>query len=644
MLKQTPVSIKALKKVAEILLPEKKTYGICDDGVFGPIEGENLETKRFCCSAGVHTITHQEFLNKKSYFSYYSPVKLLHFLLPKIYPKFFPPPNEDDSKLRDVRDGSEFQRVSGPNTITLMMGWDGAPIGKNNSNCLWPLVGFLPDVQLEFRSKFVLPIAVYYGKDHPNCHMMDPLVDDLLETLESPMKVTVTENGRSVQKEFKIVLLCAICDSPARNKSMNMKGFQGTFGCCCCPIKTGREKSQKNNSRSRQVYPMESGNALRNDQDWRNIANDIHRGVKKADDETLGIKGLNPYMRLPYVDLPSFSPPEVMHAMFLGNTKRFLKSFLKGMTVYQIGQLNNSLRQYGLPTNVLRYIPEDIKSDKLKSFDYELLLFYCFFLFEPFISDEKYYCFALFAYFISNLCQREIDKNRLDHLDRIKTELMATIKRTFDPTLFTSNMHYIDHYVDIVRKFGPLIPQSSYQVEDIVGQAVKSVQTGTKVQAQLMNKLFAATATMANIHSTKWDEEGKEALGIKEQSFRPIYVKGTKRVTQVTNGKFFYSTESNSSRKKSNDNFVKLKNGRYMTIIEICAEGEVGNEDFTFGGFEIVVSPYQVKQLTFSYLFNGTVNRSAVVPFKFSEILAPFGVYRPDRDTYTVFDLFNRHM
>ena len=57
----------------------------------------------------------------------------MDYLLPKLY-NFFQAPPVDQTTLHDMIDGSEYKTISGPNKIPLYLGWDGAPLVKNNQN------------------------------------------------------------------------------------------------------------------------------------------------------------------------------------------------------------------------------------------------------------------------------------------------------------------------------------------------------------------------------------------------------------------------------------------------------------------------------------------------------------------------------
>lgn len=635
--KKIPISIEGMNNYMGFYKAKSSKYFFCKDGVFGPLNwNSNDDNRIFCCSSGRHTKNYQELIQEKSYFSYVSPIPFLQYLFPLIRTRLCKP-TEVKNELRDIKDGSEYQRltsITAAPTICLYIGWDGGAVSKNNSHAFWPLVGFISELDVKYRQRIPLPIAVYYGNDHPSCEMLQPLVDDLIKTFSHEVTFKYTQAGETVVKGYKVVLLCAICDAPARAKAMNSHDFKGTYGCSCCLIKTERVKGRVGNIRSRHIYPMTNGHPLRKHADWVKLAAEVKAG-KKDPSTAFGIKGFTPLLELPYVDIVSLFPQEAMHAFFIGNTKTFIDHLCKDLQPIEIKGINDRLTDYKFPTNVLRVMPTNIQHNQLKAFDLELLLFYAFFLFEEVAHPEKYECFVMYSFLISRLSRKVVYKSELASLQNHVEKLICRIKSTFekaDNTMFTSNMHSIAHCVANVQKFGPLIQQSSYQVEDIIGKAVKAVKTGTNVPQQVLNKLFRFSSLSAMKMAYKDLSADKDY-----RTFNATKKSKNGNVEQVSNGKQYYTSEAHGVRKQSNDNFVKLKDGRYMTILSITPEMD-------FRGYEFQHSPFVQHGLEFEHLKNARINRRQFVEFKLSNIDVPFAALRKTNEEYILIDLFNRHL
>ena len=90
-------------------------------------------------------------------------------------------------------------------------------------------------------------------------------------------------------------------------------------------------------------------------------------------------------------------------------------------------------------------------------------------------------------------------------------------------------------------------------------------------------------------------------------------------------------------RKKCDDNFVILKDGRYMTIIDITP-------NMTFTGFEVVPKPFRIERYTFEHIFVGKINRTRTIVFDLSDIDGPFSMFKNENNRCLIFKLFNIHI
>src|SRR6218665_2207038 len=175
-------------------------------------------------------------------------------------------------------------------------------------------------------------------------------------------------------------------------------------------------------------------------------------------------------MKLPYVNIPKLCPPEVMHSQFLGTAKTLILHLVEKFSdpqEHKNAVLMDRLRSYSFPTNILRAMPAKIDGD-LKALECEILLFYDFLAFQGLIQKEQYDCLFMLSYLLSKLCGRAVVKAEIPMLEDLAKDIVETTG--------TSLLHLPQTVLD----FGPLIVQSSYQLEDMIGKAVRTIKTGTK--------------------------------------------------------------------------------------------------------------------------------------------------------------------
>ena len=67
--------------------------------------------------------------------------------------------------------------------------------------------------------------------------MMKRLVEELLEIEKKPIDIIVEVDDLKLKRTVTVFFFMAICDSPARSKLLNIKSFNGHYGCNISKIK-----------------------------------------------------------------------------------------------------------------------------------------------------------------------------------------------------------------------------------------------------------------------------------------------------------------------------------------------------------------------------------------------------------------------
>ena len=126
------------------------------------------------------------------------------------------------------------------NTIKLQFNVDGLPLSKSSNKEFWPILGkvfFKPDIYKPFT------VAVYceVGKSKNIDKYFEQFIEELNELLENGIKIS--------NKNFKIEIMCFICDRPARAFLKGIKGHTGYNACERCVVKGCRLEN-------RTLYPF----------------------------------------------------------------------------------------------------------------------------------------------------------------------------------------------------------------------------------------------------------------------------------------------------------------------------------------------------------------------------------------------------
>ncbi|KAJ6218629.1 hypothetical protein RDWZM_009786 [Blomia tropicalis] len=141
-----------------------------------------------------------------------------------------------------------------------------------------------------------------------------------------------------------------ICDAPARAKVLNMSQHNGSFGCNYCKIYAPFNEDLKC-----RVFVPTSNLQPRTTDEWKKLALAAsNTKITRANErEFLGVKGWNQLLRLPYIDIVSFCPPDYMHSQLLGTVRLLLAYWLGGRSqlfkynFHMVWHLPQVVRQYG---------------------------------------------------------------------------------------------------------------------------------------------------------------------------------------------------------------------------------------------------------------------------------------------------------
>ncbi|KAF0696939.1 Uncharacterized protein FWK35_00039259, partial [Aphis craccivora] len=111
------------------------------------------------------------------------------------------------------------------NEIKVVIGIDGLPIAKSNSNQFYPILAYMRPT-----SNIVFPVGLYFGIEKPS----DSNV--FLKDYINEAKHLVSHGILVENKLFKVKIDVFCCDSPAKAFILRIKSHNGFFSCSRCEI------------------------------------------------------------------------------------------------------------------------------------------------------------------------------------------------------------------------------------------------------------------------------------------------------------------------------------------------------------------------------------------------------------------------
>lgn len=163
----------------------------------------------------------------------------------------------------------------------------------------WPILGRVYTTK-NFYEPF--EVAVYCGREKPKS--LECYLNDFIEELNKLLK-----NGINIKsKDFKIRVMCFICDRPARAFIKCIKGHTGFFACERCNVHGIRINNKT-------VFPVDQCE-IRSDFSFRTRQNIEHHN------------DVSPLLSVqPSIDMIYHFPLDFMHMGCLGIMKRLLSEY-----------------------------------------------------------------------------------------------------------------------------------------------------------------------------------------------------------------------------------------------------------------------------------------------------------------------------
>lgn len=232
------------RRVLSLFNPQhdKYFYANCGKALVGPFNERNKKVPQTCnlnhpeCTINDSCIERK---NGRSYFCCVSMKQYLDYVIPPWFDKLRLGRTDLSAavgrpKLHDLKDGTRYRELvpefpeDGIQTLTLTLGWDGVQY-TDDGKSLWPLVVYLNELPYNERIKLPMLVAVHVGetpKDADQDLMLQPFIDEIVPFAKVPIQIVI----KGVVHRFRVKLLLAVADGPARAKLKNCHGHQGIYG------------------------------------------------------------------------------------------------------------------------------------------------------------------------------------------------------------------------------------------------------------------------------------------------------------------------------------------------------------------------------------------------------------------------------
>ena len=396
--------------------------------------------------------------------------------------------------LDDIQNGMVYQSLMAPGKflsfiehIGLILNTDGVAVYKSSKFSLWPIYLALANLppHLRMRKDFILLAGWWYGPIKPN---MDLILHPVLEEIHYLQCTGFDLHVQGEVKRIRAMLLCGIFDLPAKALAVNMKQFNGQYGCLDC-THPGRSIRP-----GLLVYPPNTQSQARTHSEIQQCA---HRAAMTGDC-VYGIKG--ECSLAPFINLVKCIPIDYMHAVLEGVTKQFLSmwittknhksSFYLGKKLKDVDRLLVTVR----PPCSFRRSPRAIGS----SFNFGKPVNYVhgFYIIHCQLSSCIYllhyvHHWSLLVFSIHALLGMSIEKNHLPLINDTLKMFHLMTEELYGIEACTANLHSLLHLTDFVQLWGPLWTHSLFGFESMNGHVRKYFHGTQQILDQLAFSVMA---------------------------------------------------------------------------------------------------------------------------------------------------------
>lgn len=397
--------------------------------------------------------------------------------------------------IEDIYDGIIYKDLSKPgcflsNRRNISLSWytDGVKGFKTSKFSFWPFYLVINELPYEerFKKENLVLGGMWFGDEKPVPNLfLHPLYDELQRSFNG---VDMRLPNNEILVNVKGMIICGSCDLPAKALFLNMKQYNGKFGCHKCKqegIRLGK----------RQVYPYERNMDLRNEEET----------LQHAQSLSYEVKGSCILSSLVYKWITTTSL-DAMHMVFLGVLKALMTFWFDSkfagerFSIFEAVTIVDERIESLLPPNFIQRRLLSIK-DHIKLWKASMYKTFFFYHSLPILKDllpqEYFEHYQLLVGAIYLLCQPSISNEMLDNASRMIHEFVSRFENLYELENMTCNVHSLLHLPLVVKLLGPLFIYQCFTYESINGM-LKNLIHGSKC-AQLQISYGA----LCNLHYIK---------------------------------------------------------------------------------------------------------------------------------------------
>ncbi|KAK3925287.1 60 kDa chaperonin [Frankliniella fusca] len=278
----------------------------------------------------------------------------------------------------------------------------------------------------------------------------------------------------------KAIPLCAIADSPARCKLLNMQNHAATWGCTFC-----YHKQERTETSSRIKFVLKDGVPKRTQE---SLAEDLAVAATRQHltDKRFrmhrGVYGPSSIVDLNYFNQCENLPVDYMHALLLGAARAHVECLLESNNRDEFWSLEISGKMVKTedicaaidsrllcikpPKSITRPPQSLLKRESWKASEWRSwLLFYCIVCLQGILKDKYIVHLSKLSAAAYTLLKGSVSVEEVKETHLLIISYQIEYQEYFGKDSMTYNIHLLKHVCPAVLKFGPLWTHSSFPYE-----------------------------------------------------------------------------------------------------------------------------------------------------------------------------------
>uniref|UniRef100_A0ABD2WAA5 DUF4218 domain-containing protein n=1 Tax=Trichogramma kaykai TaxID=54128 RepID=A0ABD2WAA5_9HYME len=405
-----------------------------------------------------------------------------------------------EDNIEDVLDGDLYKRLSAPNNIlhdklnfSYIFNTDGCKASDSSPVSVWPVFLKINELPPAIRDNFIILVGLWVNEVKPTMNTFLPPLINVMNSLSSE-GVEWNRNGKIVKS--KIIPFGCCVDTPCRCSLLNMKQFNGNYGCTFCYHPSEQVDSVRKYPLNGKFYPLRSHENIIQDMLSTRIRDEQTGKVKIQ--EVTGVKGPSALMNLKYFDLADGMSPDSMHAVYLGVSKQITEIILSSSkepyyvgSPNQLAAIDHRLLSIKTPKCITRTVRSVQKRSLWKASEWRSwLLYYCLPCLSGILSPKYFIIISKVVSGIEILQRDSIGYDDVKFANKLLVEFIIEFEKEFGKHNITYNVHLLLHIARSVQNMGPLQVQNAFCFENENRLLLHLKKSPTEIAVQISNRYF----------------------------------------------------------------------------------------------------------------------------------------------------------